>query len=170
VFNQLNERTDAAASLKAYTQGLQGDLDKIANDLKNQEKLLDFAEGAGKKDIAVKLIEMRAGARVKKEVSEALVDQKQAEVFAAIYRKIEAASRQLAQKNGYTMVLVSDENVKVPDGPSQDTQRMISLKRFLFVDKEAHDITPDIITMMNNEYKAGVGTAPVIPGAPAPKP
>jgi Skp family chaperone for outer membrane proteins len=171
VFTQLNERVDAEGKLDAKAREYKAELDTLQAEIKNQEKNLEFVEGQqAKKDAAVKLIQTRANGEVRAKVINALLDQAQGEAFAALYRKIETAAKQMAIKNGYTLVVVTDESLKIPDGPSADIRRTISLKRFIYVDREAHDITGDLVTLMNNEFKAGVGLGapPVAPGAPAP--
>ncbi|MGD9690065.1 MAG: OmpH family outer membrane protein [Phycisphaerales bacterium] len=169
VVSNLNERADAEASMKAYTSGLQADLDKIVEELRNQENKLNLLQSGTqeKEDAAATLIQMRANAEVKKKVYDALIDQRRGKMLKKLYEKITGAAKRLAAQNRYTMVVVSDENVRVPEAPSADIERTISLKRFLHVDP-AHDITAELVTMMNNEFKAGVGaSAPVVPGAPA---
>lgn len=172
VLSKLNERTESNASLEAYFKRLQADLDQLGKDLAEQENKLAVLSGpeqaAARKDAAATLIQARANAKVKKEVYEALIDQQRGESLKKLYEKITAAAKSLAQQNKYTMVIVSDESVRVPDGPSQDIGRTISLKRLLYVDT-AHDITADVVTLMNNEFKAGVAPAAVPGGAPATK-
>ncbi|MFN7022603.1 MAG: OmpH family outer membrane protein [Phycisphaerales bacterium] len=157
VISQLSEKSAAEASLKAYSESLQGELDRLNGEIKNQESKISALDGQAKKDAVVKLIELKANGKVKAEVFSALVDQRRGEVFKTLYEKISETAQRLAKQSGYTMVIVSDERVRVPAGPSQDIERTISLKRFLYVDK-GHDITGDLITLMNSEYKAGPAT------------
>ncbi len=157
--DQLKERADAEAALKAYGDSLQGELNKIAEEIKNQDSKIQAAPDiAARKAAAARLIEMRANAKVKKELFEALIDQRRGEVYKAIYDKMTAGAQQLAKQSGYTMVIVSDEGVKVPEGPSQEIERTISLKRFMYIDPR-HDITAELVTLMNNEYKAAPAPA-----------
>ncbi|MBC7834143.1 MAG: OmpH family outer membrane protein [Phycisphaerales bacterium] len=71
-----------------------------------------------------------------------------------LYFKIDAASATLAAQNGYTLVLASDEGVEIPKGADfREVQRTIALKRMLHV-APGHDITDELITLMNNEFNA----------------
>lgn len=159
VLDQLDERKGAEAGLKAFQEDLQGQLNKLADDLKNSEMKINSApDVAAKKAAAAKLIEMRANAKVKKELFEALIDQKRGETYKDLYEKMTAAAGRLAKQSAYTMVIVSDEGVKVPDGPSQEIERTISLKRFMYIDSR-HDITAELVTLMNNEFKAAPAPA-----------
>lgn len=73
-----------------------------------------------------------------------------------LYAKITVAAAKISQQNGYTMVLASDEGAVIPPGGRADVTRAISTKRMLYVD-DAHDITKEVITLMNNEFIAQGG-------------
>jgi len=60
--------------------------------------------------------------------------------------------------------MTSDEAAEIPHGGRGDVNRAIGLKRMLYVE-DAHDITQDVITMMNNQFAAGGGKAPPAPPA-----
>ncbi len=158
LISQLDEKNVAEASLKAYSESLRGELETLNKGLKDQENKVQVLDGAAKKEAFVKLIEMRANLKVKGEVFDAFIDQRRGEAFKGLYEKITAAVQALAKQSGYTMVIVSDEKVRIPVGPSADIERTISLKRFLFVEK-SHDITADVAKLMNNEFKAGTPAA-----------
>lgn len=152
---QLDERAAKEGELKAYSEGLQGELDKLVKQINDEQAKLSALDGDQKREVATKIIELQANARVRKEVYEAMIDQRRAEIFRGLYDKITAASTQLAERGGYSMVIASDEGVKVPpNAPSAEVERTISLRRFLYVSK-SHDVTAELVTLMNNEFKAG---------------
>ena len=156
VLSNLDERVKVEGELMAYKDTLEGELKKLGTELgEMQSKLRVMSEGPDKKAAAVKFVETQLQAKAKQQVSEALIDQKRAETFRDLYLKISAAAQKMAEKNGYTMVISTDVHVKLPEGPSNDIERTISLKRFLYVAKD-HDISAELAQLMNNEYKAGV--------------
>jgi Skp family chaperone for outer membrane proteins len=66
-----------------------------------------------------------------------------------IYGDIKAAVSQLAQTNGYDIVVVDDSVVSLPtDANETETMRQISARRLLFTNNGI-DITKDVIAYMN---------------------
>jgi len=156
---QLTERGVRESELKGFADSLQSELSKLGAEITDLNNKMNTMDAAEKKAGAPKLLEMQFNAKVKKELYEALIDQRRGEIFRALYEKLTDASKRLAQRNGYTMVLSSDMGVKVPNGPSNEIERTITLKRFLYLAPE-HDVTNELIAMMNNEWAAGGSTAP----------
>jgi Skp family chaperone for outer membrane proteins len=167
VVKGLDERTVREGELELYSKDRQGEMDKLVAQMKNEQSKMANLDGAEKEAAATRLLDIQVNAKVKKELYEALIDQRRGKVFKALYEKISEASKRLAEKSGYTMVISSDESVQIPpDATSQDIQRTISLKRFLYVNK-AHDVTSELVMLMNNEFKNGVAAAPVAPSPAA---
>lgn len=160
---QLDERAVREGELKSYSEGLQGELDKLVKDLNDAQAKLAVLDGNDRKNQAAKVLEYQAMARAKKEIFEAMVDNRRAEVFRGLYEKINDTTKRLSEKNKYTLVISTDDNVRLsPQATSQDVERQISLRRFVFVDK-AHDITSEVVAMMNNEFKVGGSSAAPMP-------
>lgn len=170
VFAGLEERTTLEADLKAYGESLQRDLDAQVNKAKDLDgKATAMAAGPEKEAVIAQSVEAQLQARVKKELAEALLEQRRARTFTSLYAKIDAAVRKIADQNKYTLVLSSDEKVGVPvNANTQDIQRVVSLKRVMFVNS-AHDVTSDVITLMNNEFAASGGKPASAAPASTPK-
>ena len=86
----------------------------------------------------------------------------QAEMLRELYLKINAAVQFLAKRDGYQLVLTSDEKVPVNAGDPDSVLRAISLKRMLYVDP-AMDITPDVVSYLNLGYATGTSPAKKTP-------
>lgn len=160
----LDERSMREGELKGFSESLQAELDKLVKQLKDEDNKMRALEGDQKREAASRILEMQATAEAKKKIYEARIDQRRGEVFRSLYEKITAASKRLAEQNGYSIVIANDESVQVPQGPSADIERTISLKRFLFVAR-SHDATTELVSLMNNEFKSGVGAAAPMPSA-----
>jgi Skp family chaperone for outer membrane proteins len=156
VVKNLTERASLESALKAFSDEKQAELNRLVAEINNLSKNMDTLSDAEKETAAARLIEMNTNAKVKKELYEALIDQRRGKTFKALYEKIIDTTKRLAQRNGYTIVFSSDETALIPRGPSNDIERAISLKRFLYVEK-GHDITLELVTMMNNEFMAAGG-------------
>lgn len=165
VFANLEERVALEADLTAYVKAKQDELDKMVQQIDNAKSKVDaLPEGPEQSTAREEWITMTIEARTKKAVYDGLMDEKRGEIFRGLYAKITETSRRLAQSNGYGLVLASDEKVRLPEaGQSQDVTRVISLKRMLYVEPSL-DVTDQLVTMMNNEFKAGP-----TPSKPAPR-
>jgi len=172
VFSGLEERSARQGELESMGKGMQEELDKLLAAGKDENtKMEALPDGVEKMAAVEKLTEMQLNIRVRKELFEVKLDQRRSNTFRLLYQKITEASRRLAAQSKYTLVLTSDESVEIPGGlNTADTQKAISTKRFLFVDP-AHDVSTELVTMMNTEYRAAStrapGAAPAPAGAPA---
>lgn len=104
----------------------------------------------------------RAG--IDKEFNERMMAEDEVNMLRDLYNKIDDAAEALAKKNGYHLVLSSDENMPIPGAPPANIDQIsqsINLKRMLYVDPQLN-ITEELIQYMNNQFQAG--------GAPAAKP
>ena len=170
VFSGLEERKGRQDELESMGKGMQEELDKLLAAGKDENSKMEAlpADGAERMAAAEKLTEMQLNIRVKKELFEAKLDQRRSNTFRLLYQKITDASRRLAVQSKYTLVLTSDEFVEIPGNlNTADTQKAISTKRFLFVDP-AHDVSTDLITMMNTEFRAAGTRGPGVAPAPVP--
>lgn len=156
VFNGLEERAEMKRDFdetKARLEGeLQLDLKKIEDEQKKIEMLTTDAEKSAK---AEEIATMGGNIKIKQEVFNARIERKQAQMYVLLYDKITKATAKLAKDRGFTLVLASDDGQVIPRGArAQDIERFIALKRVFYVDP-AHDVSDDLITLMNNQYKAG---------------
>ena len=68
-----------------------------------------------------------------------------------------AAVAALAKKDGFDLILLDDRSINVPDDASYaEVNNTILNKRVLFA-SDTIDLTQRLITMMNNDFSAGVG-------------
>lgn len=158
VVQQLKERTDKEASLKNSLSDAQARVKKLQEDVKaEQEKIEQMPSGAGK-DAAIKAFREKAiRAEFEAQYAQKLLVELQGEMLRELYLKISDTSTRLARKNGYSLVLASDQNVQIPKSSDpNDITRAIALRRMIYADG-ALDITGELVTMMNNEYATGGG-------------
>lgn len=155
VVTGLNERTDKEASLKSELANYQSKVDKLAEEVKAMQKSLENEpDGVGKMKMAKDFRDKAVRLEFEKQYAQRLLGELQGEMLRELYLKMVKAAQAQAKKNGYALVLASDERVQVPSGDPTDVTRAIAMKRMLHVDTSL-DITQEIITLMNNEYAAG---------------
>lgn len=153
----LNERTTKEAELRTRLDEMQKKITDMETNIKEEnENMKLMPEGPDRRAALERLRRLAYSYEFEKGFSQRALTELEGEMLRELYLKIDETAERLAKRNGYTMVLASDESVTVPAGNPQDIMRTVSLKRMLFVDP-AHDVTAELITMMNNEYAARPG-------------
>lgn len=153
VVEELAERKDKLASLTSSLADAQKKVDNLVAELKSDQSKIEALTGTAK-DVAVKELREKAiRAEFEKQYAQKLLIEMQGEMLRDLYLKISDATKRLAKKNGYSLVMTSDEKVEVPKGDPEAITRAIALKRMLYVDSGL-DITNEVVAMMNNEYAA----------------
>ncbi|MGH7133819.1 MAG: OmpH family outer membrane protein [Phycisphaerales bacterium] len=158
VFNGLEERAemkrDFDETQARLQQELTDDLSKIDKE-KDPKKLEMLPTDADRLTKLEEIATMTGQLKIKQEVFSARIERKQAQMYIVLYDKINKAVAKLAKDRGFTLVLASDDGQLIPRGArAQDIERFIALKRVFYVDP-AHDVSDDLITLMNNQHKAG---------------
>lgn len=154
VINKLNEKTEQFGILAAAHKAKTDELAKLSDRVKAKEtEIRAMAEGPSKERAKVEFREMVYRGEFEAQFAGRQLDNQQGDVLRDLYLKIDEAATALAKRNGYHMVIVSDENVDIPKGSSEAVMRGMLLKRFMFVDKTM-DITDELVTFMNNAHAA----------------
>lgn len=169
VIKGLDERADLDAKFNARRTELQSDLDRRKKDIETKQTQMEaMPDTPQRKALGETIIKEALQLRFEKQYAEEYLDQLYGEYLRGIYAKVTESAKELAVKNGYTMVLSSDERVPVPRAGEKEVVRAISMKRMLYVDP-SHDVTKELITLMNNAFAAAGGKpAAAAPGPPAP--
>ncbi len=156
----LNEIKDRNALLNGRAAAYQKQLDEISGKLiaLNEEiKLLPD----GSKERRAKVfegLELEQNAKAKQQILRKTIELEAGEILADMYKRVTDTAAKVAAKDGYSLVLLDDRSVSLPkDAPDEEINRAIFAKRVIYA-AESVDLTPRIITEMNNEY-----------GAPAPR-
>lgn len=161
VINSLEElnvqqsRLDNLVSLRRKT------VDDMAAQVKKvQDEIKLLPENSSQRASKIlELQELTIKLRLEGEVAFSVIDMQKGEIYADLFRKISDASKRFAQRNGYDMVLSSDAIAQTPQqGTEQQIKAFIVSRRVIFA-SDAIDVTDQLITMMNNEYKAGANGA-----------
>lgn len=163
VLSGLKEREDKEKAYKAQGEELQTKLKGLKEQLEGEAQTIDNMPAGPAKETAIKAFgEKRLRAEFERQFSQKILNELQAEMIRSLYLKISAACAEAAKRNGYHLVMASDQRIGVPQGDIDTVTRAIALKRMLHVD-QGLDITEEIKTLMNNQYAAGAaagGTAP----------
>lgn len=157
VINNLKEREDRAEVIKAKAREADERLKPIEDRVKSLAQQLESLptgtpERARKQD-EVKEVMFRG--EFERQLALKVINEMGINMFRDLYLKVDNAAERIAKKNGYDVVLVSDEKAEIPSGDNEAAlKRAMLMKRMLFVNPQL-DITREVIQTMNNEYAAG---------------
>ena len=97
---------------------------------------------------------LRLNLEVEGEISTQLIDARRGEVYAEIFKKIQSGAQQLAQREGYHLIITDDSDAVINPDTERNVRAGILSRRVLFSDPSL-DVTDDLILTMNNAWKAG---------------
>lgn len=162
----LDERTNKDAEFQNKGKELQGALDKKKKDWEDTKSQVEATtDKIQRLNLQKKAYLQEQELKFETEFSQQQLDLLYGDLLRDLHGKITVAVTKLAKQNGYTMVLASDEAASIPSGGRTEVTRAIGMKRMLYVE-DSHDITQEVITLMNNEFVAGGGKRIDPPPAP----
>jgi Skp family chaperone for outer membrane proteins len=156
VFNNLDEREAADVELQRLAEQLQSQGNRRAEEIDGiREDLEIYTPGSDEhQEMLTKLAMTSHDYRAFVEFSRMRIDASKAVTMRRIYSSIKAAVEREAQAKGYDVVFVNDSLAPLPTADEVETSRQISARRMLYSNPQL-DITQDIITRMNNEFRTG---------------
>lgn len=151
VINNLTEQKDMQAQFDATAKAEDARLKAMGDDLEQKQKELQGLVGANLVEAKTKLRDAVFKAEFEKQLARRNLNARKAEMLRALYVKVDKAAEMLAKKNGYDMVLVSDEKAPIPEDDGEAAYRAILFKRMLYVGTTL-DISQELLQTINNEY------------------
>tara|TARA_R110000744_G_C19350262_1_gene560336 strand:+ start:1883 stop:2497 length:615 start_codon:yes stop_codon:yes gene_type:complete len=156
IIDGLNEREVLKKELNARMEARQATLDEVLKELEilNEDiKMLKRGTPEHREKLREGL-EKQAVAKARREALSQIVSIDTGSVMAGLYKKVEAAIKNIAEREGYDIVLFDDSKFEIPDGaPDPEVYRAIITKSVIYR-HDSIDITQQVITLMNNEYSA----------------
>lgn len=156
VLSQLQEKGDREAELQGFGQGLQDELDQLQATVKQMENDLKvLARGTPEYEkAALQLLDARQQLEFKRQVAEVRFGERQKSITVAMFNQIADAATRYAQREGIDIVLSDDQAMGLSnDLPNEVVQARLQTKKVIYA-MPSKDITDDVATMMNNEYRA----------------
>lgn len=157
VINGLDELRDREQELETFGKSLTARLDKLRQDNEQAETDLGLLP-AGSPEFRERQEEFRRKTlelQFELDYSKARLDEKRAQIYSALFRKINEASARLAQQSGYDIVISSDSSATVPENGAEQAIRAMIVSRRLLYASDSVDVTDDLIRFMNNERSMG---------------
>jgi Skp family chaperone for outer membrane proteins len=151
VINNLTEQKDMQAQFDATAKAEDARLKAMGDELEQKQKELQGLVGANLVEAKTKLRDAVFKAEFEKQLARRNLNARKAEMLRTLYVKVDKAAEMLAKKNGYDMVLVSDEKAPIPEEDGEAAYRAILFKRMLYVGTTL-DISQELLQTINNEY------------------
>ncbi len=157
VFAGLKEREVLEAQLNDRMDSRQEQLNEIVEDLKkldaNVQLLVPGTDAH--REIVQEGMEKQAVLKARQEALSQIVSIDMGSVRRNLFMKVEAAIAQIAEREGYDIVLFDDTSFPIPETNASDADvyRAIITKSVMYR-HESIDITDQVITLMNNEFDA----------------
>lgn len=156
VMQGLKEREARESAMRTSINERQKELDTFNRRL---EALGKQFEATPRTDIAAirKLrqdqVETTAQARVRQEILKELISQETGEILRSLYLKINDAVSRIATKDGWQLVLLDNRSISIPEQVTDREVNFIIQSRTVLHATSSIDITDDVITLMNSEYR-----------------
>lgn len=153
VMESLVEVKERNAQINAKGTERQKVLDGLSDELKTIDADLKMlpAESKERVDKIAKGIELRKMAEAKAQIFQQLINLEKGEVLREVYKKIEDASRSLAEKEAMDLVIVDDSTmIRIPERASDQEVSLAAQTRKVLYAGKSIDLTDRIITQLNN--------------------
>ncbi|MDP1661141.1 MAG: OmpH family outer membrane protein [Phycisphaerales bacterium] len=169
VFDSLSERKDKLDQLQLEAGRLEGEFSAINNQITAARDAANkMPEGPAKEAALEATVDRDIQANIDIKRAKTRLEKAQAATIRSIFENIQSEAKLAALKNGFTMVMAADDWVQIsPRATAQEATQLMSLRRFLFIDKQ-HDITADVLKSLNEAYAAKKPATPSPAAPPAP--
>lgn len=154
---KLAELTALNERLRSRGQERQTQIDQMAQKLEQlgKEAELKPKRSAERLEIEAQGVVLKAQYEAQVRAFQSVIDVEKGDVLRIMYTKILEATKQVAERDGFDVVLLDDRSVQIPDGlvPNNVVQQTMQSRRVLFA-KDQLDITERVATLLNNEFNA----------------
>jgi len=154
----LTERADSEASLRNLFSKVETELKSRNESMTALQETLQSAADADKPEIVEQLNQLAIQAMSYKQFAERRVDSERSLMFRDLYMKIKSSVANIANENGYDLVLITDDDREILANPQTNTSQefqvreQIGQQRVVFASGQI-DITAQIVTHMNLEWE-----------------
>jgi len=157
VINGLDELSAMEQDLQQFGEERRQRIRELQNQFEEaQTELQVLAPGdQAFRDKAEEVARLRVLLNAEQEFAEQQVSIRRGEIFSTLFDKVKRTIDEMAAQRGFDLVLNNDSQVQVQGLNESQVVRQISSLKFLHA-ADRLDITEELITRMNNEWRAGV--------------
>jgi Skp family chaperone for outer membrane proteins len=116
-------------------------------------------------DLQVKIAELQGLGEARATATTRSLEVQAGDLLRRVFKKAEESAQRLAAKDGWDIILIDDRSVTPPERVSgkegrrltvSEVESVIQQRTILVADDKKTDVTPALLALMNNEFKAGV--------------
>lgn len=161
ILQDLAERTVRQAQLDESAKERQAQLDVLQTRIKALQADLDPKDGTLKpgttkfRDAMIELRELQVTIDARYKLLNQVLSFERGAVLRDLYTKIEKAVGQIADRDGWDLVLLNDTDFSIPEEAGQDDMNRAILSRSMLYSHASTDISAEVIRLLNNEFQAG---------------
>lgn len=156
VLRQLQERGDRENDLNNLDAELVKQLEaQVAKIKQLDNELAVLPKGTPEyAETRLRLQEAMVIAEFQEKAGQGRLATRQKDIMVVLYNKIAAAAGRYAEREGIDVVITNDQSVELSTEQSMaQVQTIIGTRKLVYAKPEL-DITNDVVTLMNNEYRA----------------
>jgi len=156
VLNKLNEKAVRESELKAFFEEREGVVNAILSNLQSIESELKMMPRDAP-DRRTKLEErarLAARAEAEAKIAQAVAEDRKKRMELELFDQIRAAAGEIAKRQGLAVVLSDDSDIDVPENASYREVQMSMISRRLMYAGSSVDISSQVATYMNNQFKS----------------
>tara|TARA_B100000959_G_C14864497_1_gene575650 strand:+ start:241 stop:885 length:645 start_codon:yes stop_codon:yes gene_type:complete len=158
VIADLTERADAETKLRNLIMGIEEKTKSKFDEVAKLEKELDATDNVDRPIINEELDLLKLEALSYQNFAASQVDIERSLMYRDLYQKIQTSVADIAEQNGYGLVLINDANREIMVNPKTKVSRefqvreQIEVKRIVYASNQI-DITEQIVSHMNLEWE-----------------
>jgi len=153
----LDERTALETQLTAFIADRQAQLEELVETRDSAVADLEILRPgtAPHRDKTREVLEIRSQLETRQKVLQEIISLETGRILAELFDKIRAASSEIAERQGYDVVMLDDSAARLPPNVSESAVlRYIGERRILHAGASI-DITDQVRTYMNNAFQTG---------------
>ncbi|MEM7755864.1 MAG: OmpH family outer membrane protein [Planctomycetota bacterium] len=162
VLDSLDERNERQAQLTEFIAEREAQLQELVADRDDAVEALELLRPgtAAHREKAREVLEIRSQLETRQRILQEIIALETGRILAELYTKIKAAVGEIAQRDGYDLVVHGDAHVELPANLSQTAVFTFIQERKLIYAGNQVDITDDVGRYMNNAFQAGGSSTP----------
>ncbi len=170
LFDTVVEFNEGMALIEEKKKDSQAKLKEVETQLKKLSADFDALKDppmAVRLDQQAKIVELQALGDARAAALTRSLEVQAGDLMRRVFLKAVETAERLAEKDGWDVILIDDRNIVPPerakgDGAKEgrritvgEVESIIQQRQILVANDKRIDVTPSLVAMMNNEYKAG---------------
>lgn len=151
VFSEYGKSRDGRVELEKQRSDMQAELDKKESELKKLEQELEVLNGEEKLKKNAEFQEKKKGYAAYFKVNNKELQRKQCDLWKSVYNEIIGEVKRSAEKEGYDLILKTDDG-PISGNSLEQIQLRVDIKKVLFHSPKV-DLTDRVINILNEKYK-----------------